>query len=344
MRKKYLITVLSLFSAFLLISGLVASADTELNQVVYVNGTAYLETTYDDGTTDLKEVVYVNGTSYVNITLKTGNNRLERLEKYVDSLGSYVEKRGASWSDDQKGLQKRSLARLLNDVVKYQRGKDVDLSKSEKAILNSIMELADRVAERKLRSNVYPALKKHQNKIQDNIYSIESLRGTLQITAPDKHCSSKIRVMHKYNLSSVECGRNSKICYNGEKNSLYGSGEDYCISLDDETSQTSSQSNISAESQEEEEEVTKTETNSSISPREVLTSSETEKNEKQGDKTEETRRCRISYSGSEKPRKETIKIVASVNSVEKEEEPEVKKLSSGLDVIVKQVSAFLGNL
>ena len=230
MKKKGLIVITVTLGFAVLISGQVAAI---FNEVVYVNGEAYMKTTYSDGKTELQEVVYINGTAYVNITIDAGGHRLTRLEDVVESMGDYIISKDADWSEDDEGVEEEDLVYLWEKLALYRGGEETDLSENEKRILGAIQAIIDFNMRDFLRFQVSKALQEYQKMIQNQQYDIESVSKVLRLDNSSALCKAKRDIMHKYDLTSVKCGENSQICYNGEKYSPYGDGSDFCIVMDE---------------------------------------------------------------------------------------------------------------
>jgi len=200
-----------------------------VSQQLQVNGTTTLATLYDDGFIPSEQVVYVNGIAYVNITYDDGSAGLVTIKNYIESQQS-------GWSSDRMGARLDEVVTAVGEAADYRVGNTDYLSDQNKALLGALDAIAIANVGDFYNNdfkNLQSQVTENRGMTQNNVYEIEALYVTLEKLAPDMYCESKREVVKKYGLTAVKCGLHSKICYNGDLSSLEG-GRDYCIHSDND--------------------------------------------------------------------------------------------------------------
>jgi len=165
--------------------------------------------------------VYVNGQ---NIYDETGQ------------LKSYINSNQYSWSQDSSGIGMDDLIRALQRIAQYKSGETSYLSDRDRAILYYLETIYSADTQKYVANSLEPrdaALTAYHEAIQKNIYEIEMLYTTLEKTDPDVYCESRIEIARKYNLTNIKCGLHSKMCYNGNLNTIED-GRDFCVHTDND--------------------------------------------------------------------------------------------------------------
>ena len=187
MRRQLLTVTIILLTSIFLTSNVSA---TTINQLVDINGTLYMNTTYDDGSSELNQVVYVDGVAYLNITYDDGSSKLEELQDYISSHES-------QWSSDT-GISINDVITYLQGAVNWLMGKQG--TPEEYKEIGSILDS-------------YFANKKEIYSLQQQINDLQIrtrfLENTMKEIAADSYCKGKIDTMIEYNLSWVKCSNNS---------------------------------------------------------------------------------------------------------------------------------------
>ena len=160
-------------------------SSTTISQLVEINGTLYMNITYDDGSSELFQVVYVNGTAYLNITYDDGSNKLEELRKYI-------QEHEIQWSE--KGATIGDFIDYLKTAINWLMGKEgtPEESKQIASILSSYFASHQEVLE-----------------LEEKLFLVNlrlrSLEKALEEIDEKAYCRGKIDTMLEYNLSWVKC-------------------------------------------------------------------------------------------------------------------------------------------
>jgi len=218
-----------LFMSILFALFISPASATSINQQIEINGTANINTTFANDEVVMEQAVNIDGVAYLNITYVDGSTRLMELEQYI------LENQD-KWSTDKVGCTVSSFVNVMVDAVQYLLGETNTSSEameigreldkyfaSDGDLYYLSMEL----------NNMKEVLQTHHNVIQNILYEVEAFYITLEKTNADIYCESRREVAKKYNLTNVKCGLHSKICYNGNLNKLEG-GRDFCIHTDND--------------------------------------------------------------------------------------------------------------
>ncbi|MBN2094440.1 MAG: hypothetical protein JW727_00175 [Candidatus Aenigmarchaeota archaeon] len=165
--------------------------------------------------------VYVNGKNIVEET---------------DLIKGYIVGKENDWSQDATGVDMGDVVEAFERIALYKAGETDYLSASDRALMNYLDLALYLNIKTYFDENIESrdsALNAYHDAIQNNAYQIEAIYRTLEKNDPDTYCQSRIEVAEKYNLATVKCGLHSKICYNGDLNTIED-GRDYCIHIDND--------------------------------------------------------------------------------------------------------------
>jgi hypothetical protein len=202
---------------------------TYLQQQISVNGTASIFSIYMNDDMAYEQVVFIDGEAYLNVVYQNGQERLIALEEYVLSQEK-------DWSKDARGISMSDVVRALDRAAKYRLGERDHIGNEEESILASIEAIAHANLGEFYKSAVEPintVLEQQQKSITGNSYEIEALYLTLEKSDPETYCESRMEVIRKYGLPSVRCGLHSKRCYNGDLYTQEGQ-RDFCVHTDND--------------------------------------------------------------------------------------------------------------
>jgi hypothetical protein len=202
---------------------------TQLNQQIAINGTGSIYNGIQNDNMAYENVVYIDGEAYLTLTFDDGSEKIVNLENYVTAQST-------AWTTDSKGASMDEVVNALNNAARYKLGQIDYISDNERAILDSIDAISKADLDEYLSQNLNPinkALTQQQRDIQANAYELESLYRTLEKTNPEIYCQSRMEVVKKYGLPSVKCGLHSKRCYNGNEYTQEG-GRDFCVHTETE--------------------------------------------------------------------------------------------------------------
>ncbi|MBN2094444.1 MAG: hypothetical protein JW727_00195 [Candidatus Aenigmarchaeota archaeon] len=201
---------------------------TQVYQAITVNGTGSIFQGFVNEEMIYEQVIYIDGEAYLNITYEDGSNRIMELEDYVAS-------KEAQWTTDGRGISMLDVAQALDKAARYKLGEADTLTDNERAILASIEAISGSNIDEFYAATIAPmgrTIEGQQKQITQNTYEIEALYRTLEKTDPEVYCQSRMEIVKKYNLPSVKCGLHSKRCYNGEIY-LQEGGKDFCVHTED---------------------------------------------------------------------------------------------------------------
>jgi hypothetical protein len=197
---------------------------TQVSQEITLNGTGNIQTGIQSDNMSYENIVYIDGEAYLTLTFDDGSEKIVNLENYVAS-------KETDWTTDGKGASMDEVVSALNAAARYKLGQTDYISEKEQSILDSLEAInradLDEYLSQELNS-IHGELNNQQKAIQANAYEIESLYRTLEKTNPNIYCQSRMEVVKKYDLPSVKCGLHSKRCYNGNEYTQEN-GRDFCI-------------------------------------------------------------------------------------------------------------------
>ena len=99
--KKYIPIILII----LLSIGLVKA--TSVNTTAQFNGTGQIDTTYTSGDSVIRQIVYIDGVAYLNITYDDGSSELIQ----------YIQENEGQWSKDERGTKDKKTTNKRNKGV-----------------------------------------------------------------------------------------------------------------------------------------------------------------------------------------------------------------------------------
>ncbi|MGC9310789.1 MAG: hypothetical protein ACP5E4_03650 [Candidatus Aenigmatarchaeota archaeon] len=205
---------------------------TQVYQQIGINGTASIWNIYQNEEMTNEQVIYIDGEAYLSVSYNDGSSRIMELE-------TYIQETEAEWRSN-RGISMSDVAKALENAARYRVGEDDYLSDEERAILGSVDTISRANIGEFYSSQIEPindVLENHQKAITGNSYEIEALYRTLEKSDPDTYCQSRMEVAKKYGLPSVKCGLHSKRCYNGEVY-IQEDGRDFCIRTDNDKDYT----------------------------------------------------------------------------------------------------------
>ena len=190
--KKYIPIILIV----LLSIGLVKA--TSVNTTAQFNGTGQIDTTYTSGDSVIRQIVYIDGVAYLNITYDDGTSELIQ----------YIQQNEDDWLRDERGISEGKLADMLSQAIYCALAKkncnngatleNCNFGIKEHCTDENINEIADAIL----------AYENYYNQelsaiINDLGFRTEALENTVD---PDKLCQAKLEVMQEYGLTGVKCG------------------------------------------------------------------------------------------------------------------------------------------
>lgn len=197
---------------------------TQVYQQIQVNGTGSVYNGFFNDEMAYEHIIYIDGEAYLNITYDDGSEKLVELEDYIAA-------KETQWAADGRGISMNDVVQALDRAARYRLGETDYLSDEDKVILSAIDAITGASMGDYLDRNIKPlsdAIRQQQKEIQIQAYEIEAIYRTLEKTDPDTYCKSRLEVAKAYDLPSVKCGLHSKRCYNGEQYQQEG-GRDFCV-------------------------------------------------------------------------------------------------------------------
>jgi len=186
--KKYIPIILII----LLSIGLVQA--TSVDTKAKINGTAEIDTTYTSGDSVIRQIVYVDGVAYLNITYEDGSSKLIQ----------YIKENEGDWLKDEDGIEASQVARMFENVVNCVLMPDQesfedcydDLTDEEKRIFGALDAYQ--------KNNPYTQdLLARNQQLQWTVEALENATATIDAQA---YCQGRLAVMQEYNLGGVRCG------------------------------------------------------------------------------------------------------------------------------------------
>lgn len=173
---------------FLFLLGISSALAATFSQLIELNGTLYLNLTYENGDSQLWQVVEANGIAYINMTFDDGTSALVELQQYI----AQHEKQ---WSTDivgGGGATVDDFVFFIQQAISWLKGEN-GVSNQAKAIGTAL--------------NSYFASDRDVNilssRITELLVRIKALENTMNEIAEDAYCMGKLEAMKEFNLSAV---------------------------------------------------------------------------------------------------------------------------------------------